>query len=400
MIGLAPSRRKIGVADLVRVALGGLRTRRLRSGLSALGIAIGVASMVAVLALSDSSRADLLAALDELGTNLLTAEPGQSIFGEDSTLPATAIPMVNRIAGVEQASAVTNVSARVLRTDYIPRSDSNGLRVRAVDTDLLSTLGGTMREGRFLDTATERYPAVVLGSVAAERLGISRLSGRVRIQIGTGWFTVVGVMESLPLSPDLDRAVLIGHPVAEARLDASSDATRIYVRALPDAVTRVRSVLASTANPEHPEEVNVARPSDAIEAKAAAKAAFRTLFLGLGAIALLVGGVGIANVMVISVIERRSEIGLRRALGATRRHIRTQFLAESLVLAGAGGALGVALGVGATAIFAAARGWALLVPPVAVAGGVGASLAMGALAGLYPAVRAARLAPTEALRSA
>ena len=386
--------------DLVRVAASGLRTRRLRSSLSALGIAIGVASMVAVLALSDSSRADLLSQLDELGTNLLSVEAGQSIFGDASTLPETAEEMVGRIDGVQEASAATSVSAAVFRNDLVSTSDSKGIRVRAVDTDLLATLGGRMAEGRFLDAATSRYPAVVLGSVAAERLGITSLSGRVRILIAGEWYTVIGVMEKLPLSPDLDRAVLIGRPVAEARLDASTSASKIYVRADPDDVENVQTLLGATANPENPEEVNVARPSDALEARAAARTAFRSLFLGLGAIALVVGGVGIANVMVISVIERRGEIGLRRALGATRRNVRTQFLSESLLLAGGGGALGVGLGVAVTAVFASIRGWALLVPPVAIAGGVGASLLMGGLAGLYPASRAARLAPTEALRSA
>jgi putative ABC transport system permease protein len=385
--------------DLARVAAGGLRTRRLRSTLSALGIAIGVASMVAVLALSDSSRADLLSQLDTLGTNLLTAEPGKTIFGDDVTLPEEAEEMVRRIPDVTVSSATTSVSGRVRRSEWVPPGESNGLRVRAVDTTLLATLGGTMAEGRFLDAATARYPTVVLGSVAAERLGIHNLSGQVRVLIGDELYTVIGVMDPLPLSPDLDRAALIGRPVAEERMDASTSASRIYVRADADDVSRVRELLAGTANPEHPEEVDVQRPSDALQARAAAQVAFRTLFLGLGAVALLVGGVGIANVMVISVLERRPEIGLRRALGATKRHVRTQFLSESLLLSGIGGAVGVALGVSATAIFAATRGWTLLVPPIAVAGGLVASLVMGGLAGLYPATRAARLAPTDALRS-
>ena len=142
----------------------------------------------------------------------------------------------------------------------------------------------------------------------------------------------------------------------------------------------------------------MSRPSDALEARAAAKTAFTSLFLGLGAVALLVGGVGIANVMVISVLERRSEVGLRRALGATRRHVGAQFACESLLLAAAGGVAGVALGALVTAGYAATRGWTPVVPPAALAGGVAAALAIGAVAGVYPALRAARLSPTDALR--
>jgi putative ABC transport system permease protein len=385
-------------ADVLRVGGIGLRTRRLRAALSALGIAIGIAAMVAVLAISESSKADLIATLDRLGTNLLRVAPGQTIFGEDAKLPEEARAMIGRIAPVEEVSAVETVDATVRRTQFIPEEETGGISVMAADLDLPATLGATLQAGVFLNAATSRYPAVVLGSIAAERLGIDRVG--VNVWLAGRWFTVVGILDSIELAPDLDRAALVGLPIAKQLLGAEGSASTIYVRANPDDLDDVRRVLGATANPEHAEEVDVSRPSDALEARAAAKTAFTSLFLGLGAVALLVGGVGIANVMVISVLERRSEIGLRRALGAARGHIRVQFLAESLMLAAAGGAAGVALGAVITFVYAMNRGWEAVVPWYVPVGGIGAALAIGAAAGLYPAMRAARLAPTEALRSA
>jgi putative ABC transport system permease protein len=384
-------------ADVLRVGGVGLRTRRLRAGLSALGIAIGIAAMVAVLGISESSKSDLIATLDRLGTNLLRVSPGNTIFGEEAELPKQARPMISRIAPVESVAAVESVEATVRRTGYIPEEETGGISVMAADLNLLTTLGATVRRGVFLNAATARYPAVVLGSTAAERLGIDRPG--VNVWLGERWFTVVGILDQVELAPDLDSAALIGLPIAKQLFGADGSATTIYVRADPDDLDDVRRVLGATANPEHPEEVEVSRPSDALEARAAAKTAFTSLFLGLGAVALLVGGVGIANVMVISVLERRSEIGLRRALGATKGHIRLQFLTESLILAGLGGAFGVVLGTVITVAYASNRGWETVVPWYVPIGGVVAAVAIGAVAGLYPAMRAARLAPTEALRS-
>jgi putative ABC transport system permease protein len=383
--------------DLVRVGAAGLRTRRLRAALSALGIAIGIASMVAVLGISDSSRADLLATLDRLGTNLLTVSAGNSVFGESSALPEESEEMVRRIGPVQAASGTTSVSANVYRSDAVPETETNGLAVVAADVDLLDTLSGTVAEGAFLNEATARYPAVVLGSVAAERLGITQTG--VTVWLGDRRFTVVGILDALPLSPDLDRSAIIGRPVAERLFSSEESASQIYVRADPEDVEAVRNVLATTVNPENPEEVSVARPSDALEARAAADDAFTSLLLGLGAVALLVGGVGIANVMVIGVLERRPEIGLRRALGATKRHVWAQFLTESLILSTVGGLAGAALGGAVTAVYASSRDWSVVVPAAGVGAGVAAALLIGAIAGLYPAWRAARMSPTEALRA-
>jgi putative ABC transport system permease protein len=383
--------------DVAVVGSVGLRTRRLRAALSALGIAIGIASMVAVLGISESSKADLLAQLDALGTNLLTVGPGQSFFGDEATLPETAVGAAQHMPTVDSAASVADIDASVRRSEYIDDDETGGIALQAADPELLATLDGRMLRGRFLDAATERYPVVVLGSVAATRLGVDRVG--VQVAIAGRRFTVGGIIRHLELAPEVDRAALVGFPVAERLAGITRSASTLYVRADQDKVDEARDLLAPTIDPEHPEEAQVSRPSDALAARAAAKGAFTSLFLGLGAVALLVGAVGIANVMVISVLERRSEIGLRRALGATRRHVGAQFLSESLLLSALGGLAGAMLGAAVTAGYAASQGWKLVIPPVALGGGIGCALAIGIVAGIYPAARAARLAPTDALRA-
>jgi putative ABC transport system permease protein len=217
------------------------------------------------------------------------------------------------------------------------------------------------------------------------------------VLIGGRWFTVIGILAPAPLAPELDTGALVGWPAAQSELSFDGHPTTIFTRSDEASVADVQTVLGPTANPEAPNEVEVSRPSDALAAQQAAGEAFTGLLLGLGAVALLVGGVGVANTMVISVLERRSEIGLRRSLGATRGQIRTQFLAESLLLSALGGAGGAFLGTVVTFGYAFYQSWPTVVPAWAVLGGIGATLAIGALAGLYPAIRASRLSPTEAL---
>ena len=394
---LQPS--KLNFADLIRAATIGIRTRKQRAALSAIGIMIGIAAMVAVLGLSQSSKSELLAQLERLGTNLLTVQPDAGLGRGSGTLPAEATDMIARIRPIESTSMLSAVSASVYRNDLMPTGRTGGISIQAVDQDLLNVLGGSVADGVWFDDAKAAYPNVVLGSVAAERLGVRQVSGTQQVWLADRWFTVIGILNLFELAPDLDRSVFIGHSAAETFLDHENLPSRVLVRVDPAKVDQVLTVLAATANPEFPEEVLVDKPTDALEAQEAADDAFTTLLLGLGAVSLLVGGVGIANIMVISVLERRGEIGLRRALGATRRHVAVQFLSEALLLGAMGGTGGVILGVAVTAVYANIKGWSTLVPPIALIGGIAAALLIGGIAGLYPAVRAARLSPTEALRT-
>ena len=393
-------RHRLRFADVIAVGTIGLRVKRVRTALTALGIAIGISAMVAVVGISSSSRADLLAELDRLGTNHLEVEPGSDMFGEASQLPTTAPAMIRRLRGVESASATRQVDdTTVRRTDRIPEEETGGLAVIATESTLLDTLGGSVADGAFLNAATATQPAAVLGSKAAERLGFADLDGDPLVYVGGHWFAVAGILDPVPLAPDVDRSVMIGYDVAQRLFDIDAAASTVRIRTDPDMTDDVAALLGATANPEAPNEVEVTQPTDALAAKAKVNESLTALLLGLGAVALLVGGVGIANVMVISVLERRTEIGVRRALGATRRHIRLQFLVESMMLAALGGAAGVAIGAAITKAYADNRGWTFTVPLAGLLGGIAVSLVIGALAGLYPAVRASRLAPAEAVRA-
>jgi putative ABC transport system permease protein len=403
----APTAARLRLADLARLATVGLRTRKLRAALSALGIAIGVAAIVAVLGLSSSSAAQLNAEIAALGTNLLTVQPGQDLTGSNTELPLAAPAMIARLPGVYQVQSTGATNANVYRSPLIPSVNTNALTVDAATLGLPATSGTSVAQGEFLNAATAREPVCVLGAAAAQLLGIDRVFPGERVWVtGTGangnggmWLYVAGILNPDVLSPDVDSSVLVGFPFAQNYLSFNGSPTTIYVKAAYAQVNAVYNLLGDQANPEDPSGVDVSQPSNALVAQADAKSAFSTLFLGLGAVALLVGAIGVANIMVIAVLERRSEIGLRRALGATRGHIRTQFLAEAIALSLLGGVIGVLAGAAAVAIYAHGRGWATVIPTDAWVGGLVAALVIGAVAGLLPAIRAARLSPTQALWS-
>ena len=392
-----PQRSHLRPADVLRLAGTGLRARPMRAFLSALGIAIGIAAMIAVVGVSTSSRAQLTAQLESLGTNMLTLTPGSDLTGTEVKFPTDAVGRVDKIDGVQQSSSTSLVKASVYRSSLSDKAATGGISALVAEPGLLDVVAGEVDKGDWLNPATSSYPSTVLGAAAARRLGV--VEPGTQVWLGGTSFTVVGILKPSVLAPELDNAALIGAPVAERLFGYAGNPTTIYERSADRAVERVRELLGPTISPQAPGAVKISRPSDALAAKNAADQAFTSLLTGVGSIALIVGGIGVANTMIISVLERRREIGLRRALGAMRSHILIQFLAEALLLAGLGGALGCVIGVGVTAGVAAANGWPFALPALIILAGLGVTVLIGAVAGLYPAVRAARTPPTAALNA-
>ena len=391
-------KQRLKIKDLFFVALYGVRARRGRAALTSIGIGIGIAAIVAVTGISASGRADLLATLESLGTNLIKASPQAGFFGTQEKLPDGVVGMVERIGPVEEVTSTTQTDLIVRRSDFISEFEGGGISTIVTSPELLKVVGGNLIEGRFIQDGLSNIPVTVLGSVTASRLGINTLETPTKILIGNEWFGVVGILDELKIHPDLDRSVFIGYGVAKILFDIDKEPTTIYVRANPTYIEDVVEVIAPSMNPENPDQVQVSRPSDALEAQEAADAAFTNLLLGLGSVALLVGGVAIANVMVMSVLERRMEIGVRRSIGATRREIRYQFLLESIVLSGIGGLVGVVLGTGVTLGYTNYTDIVFSIPVSQVLGAILLALLIGAISGVYPAIKASKIQPAEAVR--
>ncbi|MDF3293224.1 ABC transporter permease [Streptomyces silvisoli] len=396
-VELLPRPARLRPGDVLRQGTLGPRIRRLRAMLSALGIALGIAALVAVTGVSASSKAHLLAQLDKLGSNLLTVSPGKDLNGMGTTLPPEAEKMLSRIGPVQQVTAITMTDAKVYRTPYMPKDRDGGLQVVGARRNLLSALRGEVQAGRWLDASSEKLPTVVLGHDAAQALGLS--TPGTRVWIAEHWYAVIGILRANELAPEIDRSVLMSWTNAVKDLKSNGTASTVYLRADPDKVSAVQSVAGATANPAAPQNAAVSRPSDLLKARYETVSGLNSLVIALASVALLVGGVGIANTMVVGVMERRGEIGLRRSLGARTGQIATQFLIEAAVLGAVGGIIGAMLGALGVFGYATWESWPEVIPMTILVIGPAVAMAVGVMAGLYPALRASRLAPTEALRS-
>ena len=389
---------KLRTRDLFFVAVYGVKARKGRAALTSIGIGIGIAAIVAVSGIAASGSADLLSTLESLGTNLVKASPQAGFFGTQEELPEGVIGMVERIGPVEEVTSTTQTDLLVRRSNFISEFEGGGISTIVTSSELLNVIGGNLSEGRFITDGLSDLPVTVLGSVTAKRLGITNLSKPTKILIDDEWFGVIGIVEELKIHPDLDRSVFIGYGAAKKLFDINEEPTTIYLRANPTFIEDVVEVIAPSMNPENPDQVEVSRPSDALEAQQAVEASFTNLLLGLGSVALLVGGVAIANVMVMSVLERRMEIGVRRSIGATRREIRYQFLLESIVLSGIGGLVGVMLGSLITLAYTNYTNIVFSIPVWQILGAVILALLIGAISGVYPAIKASKIQPAEAVR--
>lgn len=391
---------RLTVADSIRTALIGPRSRPLRTALSALGVAVGIAALTAITGIAASNQAQLLAELDDLGANMLVVQPGVTSDGTEVPLPVEAASMVARIDDVEQVGVLESVpeGTGVYRNDLIPESQGNGIGVNAANPEFLAAIEGSLASGEWFDEASRGLPVTVLGSAAAARLGITEPG--VRVWIGEQWYTVIGILESAGLAGEIDATAFLGDEWARERVSEQDDDTvaALYVRVAPGQVAAVREVVANAANPTSP-YVFVSDLSDLAEARATTDDSLSSLAIGLAAIALLVGGIGIANTMVVAVLERRGEIGLRRALGARPGQVAGQFVGEAIVLAGIGGLVGMLCGVLGVLIYAGVQAQVATIPVTVLVGGPLIALAVGVVAGLYPALSAARLSPTTALRT-
>lgn len=395
-----PSRSRLQFRDLLRTAWLGVSSRPQRTALASLGVALGIASLTALTGVAASNQAQLLAELDRMGANLAIVAPAHGPDNNLVPLPENAPAMVRRVDGVADVGVFETApeGVYVYRTDLVPDTETNGIQIAVARPDVFHAIEAELAAGRWFDDASRGLPVTVLGRTAADRLGITQAGDRV--WIGGQWYGVIGILETAGLATAIDTAAILGDQWVRNTFqeNAIGDISAMYVRAEPGRIGEIIDTLAAAASPGSP-FVTVNALTDLAAARTTADDSLSTLGIALAGIALLVGAVGIANTMVVTVLERRGEIGLRRSLGARPMHISIQFLTEAAALALIGGIAGLLLGVGAATASALVRDQPIVIPSETAIASPGVAVIVGAVAGLYPALRAARLSPTLALRA-
>ena len=389
--------------ELVRVAAAGLMARKVRTLLIMLGPILGVAAIVAAIGINESSKGYLKAKLQELGTDLIVANAQDAIggFGQNPRIPAEAVGRVSRLPDVTSVTGTLQI-ANIVTLPFEAAYDyyrAFPVPVIATGLNLPQTMEVPLVSGRFLndfDVASEARVAVI-GRDLADEYGY--LPGEARtISLNGIHYGVVGVLDWVLLEPSMDSAVFITFPTAERDWDTGGqDPTRLYIRA-PTNTQWVAEEVPTVVSLGGPDGARTSIPTDLLDAQSQVDESLNNLTKMMGGLALIVGGVGIANVMSISVIQRSSEIGIRRALGHSRSTIAVQFLFEALTVGVLGGILGAAVGAGVVWLTSEARGYVMVLSVPGLAVWALVSVGVAVVAGLYPSTKAARLEPLETLR--
>jgi putative ABC transport system permease protein len=392
-----------------RIAFGALRANWFRAILTALGVVIGVASLVAVSAVSTGAQAGVAESIRLLGANLVVADGEFINIGTRQTA-------TDRVMTPQDAAAIAKLP---MVTAVAPHQDIEGTVVSAGRykastyvvgmTPTYATLHNRgVSRGRTITASDVSFgrSVMVIGPKPRKRLfpGLDPIGRTVRV--GSHEFEVIGVLEPRgKVGQDLDNQVFIPLPIATRVLLGGINTRSIDFRVQTEAqVTNAMDAVGTLLRGQHhlpasyPDDFSIEDQASVLKTSQSASATFRLLTFALGGIALLVGGIGIMNMMLVSVHERTREIGIRKSVGADPWRVQLQFLIEAVVLSTLGGAAGILAGIGATRMIGSLAGWQTLIDPLQVALAFGVSVAVGLFFGYYPARRAARLDPIAALR--